>query len=580
MDDGQPAAGRGPGRLTLLAGALLAAGLALGAWSMVSASRSRDAVVAQNRIEVGAERLLSTLKDLETGERGFALTGASEYLEPYNAALVELPNEVARVSVAGTSEATRLMTDRLTALVGLKVDFARRVVAARQERGLDAAVALVRTGQDKASMDSVRAEVANLQRDSRARIANADRMAAREVPLSQAAAAALVLGAFAAVGLLAVRRRRAERASAALLASVMDHAPVGLGFLDQELRLRHLNRTLATMGDQALGAELGRSLWDILPEQRAALEPRVADVLGAGKTMTNIDVTAHERGGRGRMHAYELGFFPLPSDTKGGANQGAGFVVSDVTIRRRFERRLSESEERFRTLIKTSASIVWTADPTGAMTAPQTSWSAFTGQSPDELAGFGWLAAIHPDDRAAAHEEWRTATATGALHVIDYRLRRADGEWRTMAVRAVPIVDDGEIREWVGTHTDITEARRIQDDLAAAKEAAEAANRAKSQFLANMSHELRTPLSAVIGYSEMIEEEMEETGEIASAWRRPQDPVQCAASAQPDQRRARPLQDRSRQDDHLRRGASPAEALVRDVGLHRRSRSCCKRATR
>jgi signal transduction histidine kinase len=80
-----------------------------------------------------------------------------------------------------------------------------------------------------------------------------------------------------------------------------------------------------------------------------------------------------------------------------------------------------------------------------------------------------------------------------------------------MSVRAVPVQSrDGSIREWVGLHSDITDRKEVEEDLRRAKEAAESANRTKSQFLANMSHELRTPLNAVIGYSEMLREEAQD----------------------------------------------------------------------
>ncbi|MFD0936688.1 response regulator [Methylobacterium trifolii] len=189
---------------------------------------------------------------------------------------------------------------------------------------------------------------------------------------------------------------------------------------------------------------------------------------------------------------------------------------TDVSRSRDAEQRLRHSEERFRALVDASAAVIWNTSATGELMPPQPRWSAYTGQSEEAYQGWGWVDAVHPDDRALAAEQWARCVEEHRVYEVDYRLRRRDGMWRAMEVRGVPVLaEDGTLREWVGTNVDITERKEAEIEVERARKAAEAANLAKSQFIANMSHELRTPLSAVIGYSEMLGEELEDIGQSA-----------------------------------------------------------------
>ncbi len=127
---------------------------------------------------------------------------------------------------------------------------------------------------------------------------------------------------------------------------------------------------------------------------------------------------------------------------------------------------LEHSKARFEALVRASAQVVWTYDAKAETFEDSPSWRLFTGQSPKELKGSGWLDAIHPDDRSRTLAAWREALQTQRMYSVEYRLRHAPSGWRWTAAKAIPLASgNGDRREWVGMNTDIDERRRSEDHM-------------------------------------------------------------------------------------------------------------------
>ena len=229
--------------------------------------------------------------------------------------------------------------------------------------------------------------------------------------------------------------------------------------------------------------------------------------LTLGEPVSSFDV--EPSGGSGRL--FEVRIVML-------AFNQVVIVIRDITERRRAAEALQTSLEEFRTLAEAVPQIVWITKADGANVYFNQHWVDYTGLSLEESLGHGWNKPFHPDDQQRAFHAWQHATATVGTYVLECRMRRADGVFRWWLIRGVPLRDStGNVLKWFGTCTDIDDLKLAELEISRtnqaleaeiverkrAEDAAETANRAKSQFLANMSHEIRTPLNGVVGMTEL-----------------------------------------------------------------------------
>lgn len=170
-------------------------------------------------------------------------------------------------------------------------------------------------------------------------------------------------------------------------------------------------------------------------------------------------------------------------------------------------RSLRESEERFRALVDASAQIVWTHDANGHPLEDSPSWNAFTGQTNAGRRGDGWLDVLHPEDRERTARSWQEAVQSRASYTTEYRLRHASGEWRWMAVRAVPLHnEDGSVRAWVGMNTDITERRQTAERREQLEKQLHQTQKMESigQLAGGVAHDFNNVLTVIQMYSDLL----------------------------------------------------------------------------
>ena len=293
-------------------------------------------------------------------------------------------------------------------------------------------------------------------------------------------------------------RKRAEtalREKERLLQDVIDGSTSPIFLKDRDGKFITINTSLERMTGMSREDLKGKTDYDIAP-QEVADDWRTHDtrVMATGQAIQIEEVADLQDG----HHVFLANKFPLVDS--GGQVYGVGSISHDITDRKRMEDALRKSEQELRALAEAVPNIVWATRSDGWNIYFNQQWMDYTGLTLEESYGHGWNIPFHPDDKQRAWDAWQCATQHDEPYLVECRLRRADGVYRWWLIHGVPMRGaNGEIQKWFGTCTDIEERKQAEEAMQRAKEAAEAANVAKSQFLTNMSHELRTPMNAILG---------------------------------------------------------------------------------
>ena len=329
----------------------------------------------------------------------------------------------------------------------------------------------------------------------------------REIPIDDSGAP-IRNGSGQLLGVVLVFRDITERRSAedllassnAKISDVLESITDGFLALDGKWNFEYVNSAAEKILGRRKEQLVGRTIWQDFPELLGSgLEANLRRV-AADRTPSHFDFFYAPLNAWFEFHAYPA------------HQNGIAVYLNDISDRKHSEEAIKKTgealrnnEARFRTAAQATSDLIWTNNSSGQMTGEQSGWTGFTGQSDEEAQGYGWAEAVHPDDAQPTIDEWNRSVFAESPFAFEHRVRRFDGIYRLFSIKALPVRnEDGTIREWVGVHTDITDRRAAEAEIANTNLLLRRSNADLEQFAYAASHDLQEPLRMVSIYSQML----------------------------------------------------------------------------
>jgi len=251
---------------------------------------------------------------------------------------------------------------------------------------------------------------------------------------------------------------------------------------------------------------VGKNFSDILvPRNKLDRKEEIINYVISGGVISGLDVICMHKNGA----AVDVSLSVSPLRDANLNIIGMSGILRDISERKRAEKLIRESEERYRNLVELTTDVIYMSDREGIQIFMNDAGCRILEASPEEVVGHEWSRWIHPDDREKTLTKFREMIEKG-IDVFDFENRYISKNGTVKNVlHNVRVVrnEKGEIIGTQGIARDITELKKAEEIRMENLHLA-FASKAKSEFLANMSHELRTPLNSIIGFSELMRQKM------------------------------------------------------------------------
>jgi PAS domain S-box-containing protein len=207
---------------------------------------------------------------------------------------------------------------------------------------------------------------------------------------------------------------------------------------------------------------IGGTIRRLLPPDRQEEEDEILARIRSGQRVEPFYTKRMHKDG----HLLDVSVSVSPVRDSEGKVIGASKIARDVGPYLRAQERVRESEQLFRTLAETISQLAWIGRPDGHIVWYNQRWYEYTGTTPEEVEGWGWTKIHHPGHLERAERHYRESIAHGEEWEDTFPLRGKNGEYRWFLSRAKPIRNQaGEIVQWFGTNTDITEQREQAEQI-------------------------------------------------------------------------------------------------------------------